>query len=139
MTDLIRIIPKGKELLKIPRIRKYKKKYSVRYLSYITGKYKCIPIKKSGVFASKKAAVDWAKVNLRHFVAEKFKILAKHDWRTNSTILRHFNSYSEWRIEENPKSAIQDLSVLSNYGLPFFISVMKESDPALFQGTCRLT
>ncbi|RYZ54158.1 MAG: hypothetical protein EOP07_16490, partial [Proteobacteria bacterium] len=124
------IIPQGDELLARLRLRKYGGgKYSVRYLSYLTGKYKCVSVRKSGVFTSKEAATEWARINLRDFLVKEFQTLERQNWRTNAKIVERFNEYSLWKIEEQPRSAKQDLSMLSNFGIPFFICELKEHNP----------
>lgn len=105
--------------------------------SYYLLSYKCplterqlkVPVRKSGRFPSRKDAEAWADKNLRSIVDERMRHLQSRDWSANDTIVRHVEAYSRFRIEQNPRSARQDLSVLKCFALPFFVSVMREPNP----------
>jgi integrase len=109
--------------------KKYGSYYSLRYYSPLTGKLTHVPLKRSGKFNSAKEAMDWAHRHLRTILGEELKALERQNWRNHSTIVRHFNEYSIHKHEEQPRSASQDLSMLTNYGIPFFVTVLKELDP----------
>ena len=109
--------------------KKYGGSYSLRYISPVTGKLTHVSIKATGRFDSKEDAIAWADKNLRNLIAEEVKLYERQNWRSNDTIVRHYNAYSKDRHEENPRSAQQDLSMLVNFGLPFFCNVIKIQDP----------
>lgn len=115
--------------IKMVKTKKYGGFYSVRYDSPVTGKLTHVSIKKTGRLASKEEALAWADKHLRNLIADEVRLFERQNWRSNDTIVRHFNEYSKSRLEELPRSAAQDLSMLINYGLPFFICELKKNDP----------
>ncbi|MBC7532714.1 MAG: hypothetical protein H7318_14160 [Oligoflexus sp.] len=124
------IIPQGDGMLEMLRLKKYGGgKYSIRYRSFLTGGYKVIPVTKTGVFHCKDDATSWARANLREYLVKEVQMLERQTWRSNLKVLQLYNSYAEWRKEDQPRSAQQDLSMLINYGIPFFAGVLKEEDP----------
>lgn len=123
------IIPQGDELIKRLRLKKYGGGlYSVRYLSFATGGLIKMPVKKTGQFETKEAATDWAKKHLRDYMVKELQLLERQNWRSNSKVTQLVHDYSEWRREDQPRSAQQDLSMLTNFGVPVFVSVMKLND-----------
>ncbi len=122
-------IPQGDALLERVRLRKYGGGFfSVRYISFVTGDLVVIPIKKTGQFRSPEAAKDWAKANLRDYLIKEVRLLERQNWRSNIKVTQLVHDYSEWRHEDQPRSAQQDLSMLVNFGIPFFVSVQKLVD-----------
>ena len=115
--------------VKMIKTKKYGGFYSVRYDSPVTGKLTHVSIKRTGRLASKEEAMEWANKHLRNLISEEVKLFERQNWRSNDTIVRHYNEYAKSRLEELPRSAQQDLSMLINFGIPFFICEVKQNDP----------
>jgi len=109
--------------------KKYGGFYSLRYNSPKTGKLTHVPLKTTGRFKSSEEAMQWAELHLKAIIHDEIKMLERQNWRSNLTLTKHYEDYKIFRVDQNPRSAAQDLSMLSNYGVPFLASVIGERDP----------
>lgn len=109
--------------------KKYGSFYSLRYYSPKTGKLTHVPLKKTGRFKSPDEAKNWADLHLKAIIHDEIKMLERQNWRSNITLTKHYVDYVVFRKEQNPRSAVQDLSMLANFGIPFFASILVERDP----------
>lgn len=109
--------------------KKYGGFYSLRYNSPKTGKLTHVPLKKTGRLKSPEEAIEWAERHLKAIIHDEIKLLERQNWRSNVTLTKHFEDYKVFRVEQNPRSAAQDLSMLSNFGIPFLVGVIGERDP----------
>lgn len=103
--------------------------FSVAYFCPMTGRRRRVSVRKSGRFSSKDAALEWGKTHLTGLFSLRSDYVARQRWRLNTKLLRQFDEYSSWRSREYPRSAMQDLSLLSNYAIPYFVSTLRLNDP----------
>jgi hypothetical protein len=107
---------------------KYGDHFGPRYDSPLTGKLERIPRRITGHLPTQEAADAWIAANFDGLVGRELKILERQSWRDNTNILRIYTEFAAFRKEQIPKSADQDLSMLSNFGIPYFLTVAKEHD-----------
>lgn len=103
--------------------------FALQYYCPLSGVLRRVPVRKSGQFADKETALDWASKNIIRSINARIAFSAKQRWRLNTALLKHFNDYSIWRKVDRERSVNNDLSMIRNYMLPFFVTEMKLSDP----------
>lgn len=103
--------------------------FTLRYSCMMTGAFRSVPTKKSGLFPTKVEALEWAEKNIRNLIDSDNLYYGRQRWRLNIKVLKQFNEYSIWRELEFSRSARYELSVLSNYVLPFFVTEQSLNDP----------
>lgn len=103
--------------------------FMLRYNCPLTGAFRSVPRRKSGLFSTKKEAFEWAEKNICKIIDGNTRFISRQKWRLNDKVLRQFNEYSIWRKAEYSRSYRYELTVLSNYVIPFFMNEQGLNDP----------
>ena len=110
-------------------LRKYGNNYRIRYMSPLSGKMKRRPLKITGRFLSRELAEAWAEEHLPRIIEAELVMLERQRWRTYPVLCKRVNEYKAFKLKKAPRSARQDLSMLTNLVLPYFAVEQELKDP----------
>lgn len=111
------------------RTKKYGDHWWVSFVSPITGKRRRLTKKETGLLPTKDEAQAWVTEHMEATIKKELDLLKRKEWRQAVTMVQLFNEYSAYKKKAAPKSYMQDLSTLENFGLPYFLTVAKINNP----------
>ncbi len=95
--------------------------YYVRYLSPLTGTVRRLSQKITGPLPTSEAATAWIGENLARIIKNEIELKERQAWRDHATIVKRTNEYKAFKLKQAPRSAQQELSILFNFVLPYYV------------------
>lgn len=108
---------------------KYAGQFSIRYISPVTGQKKRIGQRTTGPLKSREEAQTWIDEKLAGVIKNEIEMMRRQDWRQAVTIVKFSNQYKAWKQHQAPRSWAQEMSVLENFVLPYFVTEAGMKDP----------
>jgi integrase len=110
-------------------VKKYGGVYSIKYFSPIDGVQRRVPQKLTGPLTTKEEAIAWAKANLHLHLERELALAKRREWHSSREMVRLVSQYESYKRKQAPRSWQQEISVLKNFTLPYFVGVAGMSNP----------